>query len=280
MAVGITTGEKTFPGYYIDTKEIKVNGEAITVGKGYTSSDDQIITRQNLYNEWVADLPADAHSADGDLEGAAAIVVDKEAFADVKTIEVTFDYIYGEPMDLGPAPMTEEEITAAKEMDYNAYIGIQTENYIFRNNWDEASYGRDSEDNPGFFNRLTGWDGDNAVDYGGTFEDALIDKDGTYTVSLTTGEMGFGSDTTIRTLFVSTDIPSRAVKNEVITISDVKVKFGEGRTSDYTEIVTTGDYAQITILDSYNQSEEPVAYSMPGADTTIAITFTVSGLTE
>ena len=280
-AVGIATGEMTFPGYYIETREVKINGEPIAVGKGYTASDDQIITRENLYNEWVSELPRDAHSASGDLEGSAAIIVDKEAFADVKTIEVTFDFIYGKPMDLGEAPMTEEEITAAKEADYNAYIGIQTENYVFRNNWDEANYGRDSADNPDFFGRLTGWDADNnAVDYGGTFEDVLIDHSGTYTVSLTTGEMGFGPDTYIRLLFVSTEIPSRAVKDGVIEISDVKVKFGEGRTQDYTEINTKGDYAQITILDSYNQSEEPVAYTVPGPNTTVTITFTVSGLAD
>ena len=280
-AVGVANGEKTFNGYFIDVTEVKVNGEAIALGKGYTASDDGITTRENLYNEWVSEVPADARRADGDLEGASAIIVDKEAFAAVKTIEVTFNYIYGKPIVKDEnAPLTEDEIAAIKGGEYNAYIGIQTESYIFRNEWSEANYGRDSEANPGFFDRLTGWDADNnAVDYGGTFEDALINQNGTYTVSLTTGEMGLAEDSHIRMLFVSTEIPSRAVQEGIIEISDVKVKFGDGRTQDYTEISTSGAYARITLLDEYNQSSEPVAYTMPiGADYPITVTFTVSGM--
>lgn len=280
-AVGITTGEKTFPGYYIDVTDIKINGESVALGKGYTSSDDQITTRENLFNEWVSELPADAHRADGDLEGAAAVIVDKDAFASVKTIEVTFDYIYGEPAAAAVAPLTEDEIAAIKAAEYNVYIGVQSENYIFRNNWDEVNYGRDNVDNPGFFDRLTGWDADNnAVDYGGTFADAVITSDGTYSVSLTTGDMGFASDTLFHLLFASTDIPSRAVVEGIIAISDVKVKIGDAATQDYTEITTTGDYAGISILDDYNQAAEPFGYTVPGANQTITITFTITGLTD
>ena len=287
-AVGIKGGETYYPGYCIDVKEIKVNGEAIQIGKAYTSSDDKIETRANLYNEWVAALPEDARRADGNLDGAAPIIVDKEAFADVKTVEVTFDFVPGKAPAAAAAadaaaPLTEDEITAIKAGKYNAYTGIQTEKYTFRNEWSEANYGRDSEANPGYFNRLTGWDADNnAVDFGGTFEDALIDHNGEYTVTMTTGDMGFAEgDSKIRMLFVSTEIPSRAIDEGIIAISDVKVKFGDGRTQAYTEITTSGTYARITLLDEYNQSSEPVAYTMPiGPNTPIAITFTVSGLAE
>ena len=194
----------------------------------------------------------------------------------------TSRYIYGEPpVPAEDAPLTEDEIAAIQSGSFNAYIGIQTETYIFRNEWNEANYGRDSEENPGFFDRLTGWDADNnAVDYGGTFEDAVIDKNGTYTVSLTTGDMGLAEDQHIRMLFVSTEIPSRAVKEGVIEISDVSVKFGDKGAQSYTEINTTGDYARITILDEYSQSSEPVGYTVPGANTTVSITFTVSGMAE
>ena len=267
---------------------MKVNGEAIQIGKAYTSSDDKIETRANLYNEWVAALPEDARRADGNLDGAAPIIVDKEAFADVKTVEVTFDFVPGKAPAAAAAadaaaPLTEDEITAIKAGKYNAYTGIQTEKYTVRNEWSEANYGRDSEANPGYFNRLTGWDADNnAVDFGGTFEDALIDHNGEYTVTMTTGDMGFAEgDSKIRMLFVSTEIPSRAIDEGIIAISDVKVKFGDGRTQAYTEITTSGTYARITLLDEYNQTEEPVSYNMPiGANTSITITFTVSGMAE
>ena len=280
-AVGVVNGEKTFNGYFINVTGMKVNGETIEVGKGYTSSDDGVCTRENLYNEWVAELPSDARRADGDLEGAAPIVIDKEAFASVKTVEVTFDYIYGKPIAKDEdAPMTAEEAAELQKVDYNAYIGVQSENYIFRNTWDEASYGRDSTENPECFGQLTGWDGDNKVNYGGTFEDVLLTKDGTYTVSLTTGDMGFGSDTFFRMLFVSTEIPSKLVKDGFVKIEDVKVKIGDAATQDYTDVDVSGDYARIIIIDEYNRGDAPFGYTVPGANATISITFNVTGLTD
>jgi len=279
-AVGIVSGEKTFNGYFIDITDIKVNGESIPVGTGYTSSDDGICTRENIYNEWVGELPSDARRADGTLEGASPIIVDKEAFAAVKTVEVTFDFIYGKPVAQDTETLTDEEAAELQKVDYNAYIGVQTENYIFRNTWDEASYGRDSQDNPECFGQLTGWDGDNKVSYGGTFEDVLLTKDGTYTVSLTTGDMGFGSDTFFRMLFVSTEIPSALVNQEYVKIEDVKVKIGDAATREYTDVDTKGDYARIIIIDEYNRGEAPFGYTVPGANATISITFTVTGLTD
>ena len=281
-AVGIVNGENTFNGYFINVTEMKVNGEAIEVGKGYTSSDDGICTRENLYNEWVTELPADARRADGDLEGASPVIVDKEAFASVKSVEVTFDFIYGKPAAKNDdTPLTAEEAAELQKVDYNAYIGVQSETYIFRNSWDEASYGRDSQDNPECFGQLTGWDADNnKVNYGGTFEDALLTKDGTYTVSLTTGDMGFGSDSFFRMLFVSTDIPSKLVRDGFVTIDNVRTKIGEAATQEYTDIDATGDYVRIVVIDEYNRGDAPFGYTVPGAGTTIAITFDITGLTD
>jgi hypothetical protein len=280
-AVGIVTGEQTFNGYFINVTEMKVNGEAIELGKGYTSSDDGICTRENLYNEWVGEIPSDARRADGDLEGASAIIVDKEAFAAVKTVEVTFDFIYGKPVVKNTdAPLTAEEAAELQKVDYNAYIGVQSSSYIFRNTWDEANYGRDSE-HADYFTHLVGWDADNnAVDYGGSFEDVLLTKDGTYSVSLTTGEMGFGSDEAFRMLFVSTEIPSKLVADGYVKIEDVKVKIGDAATQSYTDVDTTGTYARIIIIDEYNRGDAPFGYTVPGANATITITFTVTGLTD
>ena len=280
-AVGITTGEQTFNGYFINVTEVKVNGETIELGKGYTSSDDGICTRENLYNEWVGEVPSDARRADGDLEGASPVIVDKEAFASVKNVEVTFDFIYGKPVVKNTdAPLTAEEAAELQKGDYNAYIGVQSTNYIFRNTWDEASYGRDSE-HADYFTHLVGWDADNnAVDYGGSFEDVLMTKDGTYSVSLTTGEMGFGADETFRMLFVSTEIPSKLVADGYVKIEDVKVKIGDAATQSYTDVDTSGTYARIIIIDEYNRGDAPFGYTVPGANATITITFTVTGLTD
>ena len=278
-AVGIVNGEKTFNGYFINVTDIKVNGESIEVGKGYTSSDNGVEMRENIFNEWVSDLPADARRADGDLEGAAPVIVDKEAFAAFKTIEVTFDFIYGKPIVKDEAaPMTQEEADALKQGSFMGYIAVQTDIYVFRNNWDEASYGLE---NPEYFNRLTGWDevdSSLAVDYGGTFVDAEIKGDGEYTVSFTTGDMGLGASKDYNMLYVSTNIPSKLVKDGFLTIDNVKAKFGSGATQEYTEVNTDGDYVAIKILDTYNQASAPsISWSVPGANETVSITFTVSG---
>ena len=277
-AVGIVNGEKTFNGYFIDVTEIKVNGEPIEIGKGYTSSDNGIETRENIYNEWVSELPADARRADADLEGAAPVIVDKEAFAAFKSIEVTFNFIYGKPIAKDEeAPLTQEEADALKQNGFNAYIGVQgKDTYVFRNSWEEASYGLA---NPEFFNRLTGWDADNnAVDYGGTFVDAEIKGDGEYTVSFTTGDMGMGATADYNMLFVSTNIPSKLVNDGFLTIDNVKVKFGSGATQEYTEVDTSGENVAIKIIDTYNQAAAPaITWTVPGANETVAITFTVSG---
>ena len=279
-AVGIAKGEQTFGGYFIDITDIKVNGESINFTTGYTSSDDGITTRENIYNEWVSELPTDARRADGILEGASPIIVEKDAFASVSSIEVTFDYIYGKPAEkAADAPLTAEEAAELQAKDYNAYIGVQTTSYIFRNAWDEANYGRDAEDGL-YFKRLTGWDDQVAVDYGGTFEDAQLTADGEYTVSLTTGDMGFGTDEAFRLLFVSTDLPSKLVKEGYVKIEDVRIKIGDMATQKYTDVDTSGDNVRIVVIDEYNRPEDPFGYNMPGANASIVITFTVTGLTD
>ncbi len=279
-AVGIVSGEKTFPGWFINVKDVKVNGESIEVGKGYTCSDDGLTTRVNLYNEWVSEVPADARVKDGDLEGVSPVIVDKAAFDVVETIEVTFDFIYGEAPAAAETALTEDEANAMLAADYNAYIGLQCkDNYTFRNAWND-SYGLNDENNPGFFGRLTGWEGSDAVDYGGTFVDAALTSSGTYTVSVTLGEMGLGATDAFNLLFVSTDIPSALVNEGYLTISDVKTKIGAQSTKEYTEVDASGDYVLIKVLDTYNQASEPFGYTMPQAGETITITFTVEGLTD
>ena len=92
-ALGIKHGELLFPGMTIKINEVRVNGAAIEIGKGYTSSDDKIETRMNLMNEWVTDLPADARSWDGILDGCTPIAITKEQLAEVQTIEIDFSLV-------------------------------------------------------------------------------------------------------------------------------------------------------------------------------------------
>ena len=281
-ALGLANGEIQYPGYCMDITSIKVNGEDVAFTEGFTTTDDKITTRVNFYNEWVTDLPDTARTSDADLTGVSAIMVDKAAFAEVKNIEITFKFVKG----AAPAAAAEEEGAGLSQAeldellakDYNAYMGVQTASYIFRNEWSDASYGLNSEANPGFFNRLTGWDADsNAVDYGGSFVDAVITGNGTYTVSLTTGEMGFGSDEKYNLLFVSTDFPAALINEGHVVISDAKIKIGEGKTIEYTEVDCEGEYARLLFVNSYGTTED-IGCTVPGPNTPITVTFTVDGL--
>ncbi len=282
LAVGMKNGEKVLPGTILQVREVKINdGDNILNGITYTNSDDGLETRANIMNKWVTDLPVDARTESGDLTNAKPVVVDPALFTGVKKIDVTFDVIKGKEApakdESEGAVMSQEDADALKAKGFHAYIGVQgKDTYIFRNAWYDA-YGRDDAENP-FFGRLTGWDQDNnAVDFGGTFADAEIPGNGEYTVSLTTGDMGFGETAAFNLLFVSTDIPSSLISSGFLKIENVKTKIGGAATQDYTEVDLTGEYALIKVVDTYNQSADPFGYTVPGAGETITITFTVSG---
>lgn len=94
MALGISNGERLYPGYSITILDVKVNGESYSLtGKPFTTSDDEICTRLNLYNAWVTSIPKDARTADGDIKHVSPTVVDSKTLGDkIKTITVEFKY--------------------------------------------------------------------------------------------------------------------------------------------------------------------------------------------
>lgn len=93
-AIGISNAEVLYPNCVIDIKEVLVNGKAYELtAKPYTTSDNGICTRMNLYNEWVSTLPESARTADGNTTDAAATVVNNEDLTHIETLEITFDFI-------------------------------------------------------------------------------------------------------------------------------------------------------------------------------------------
>lgn len=93
-ALGILHGEDLYPGYYINIREIRINGEVYNMtAKPYTTSDDASCTRVNLYNAWVSELPKEARVSDGNLSGCGPCIVDGENIGQIKTIEVEFEYV-------------------------------------------------------------------------------------------------------------------------------------------------------------------------------------------
>ena len=99
MTLCIENAEITYPGWVIDVAEIKVNGQPIAFGGTYTTSDDGVRTRVNLFNEWETELPEDARGLDEKLTDVSAVAVDPQDFAAVEAIEITFDFISPETLD-------------------------------------------------------------------------------------------------------------------------------------------------------------------------------------
>ncbi|MFT4143028.1 MAG: hypothetical protein QM644_01125 [Mobilitalea sp.] len=135
------------------------------------------------------------------------------------------------------AEVTQEEAAQAPEKTqgeainfdpngtYHAALGVQTCNtlWIGRYAYYEAEanqqYGTDQ-----YSVLFSGGEAtNNYVEYAGTFNDAEIKGNGTYTVSLSGAD--FANEVTLSQLHVATDIPM----NESISISDVKMKIN-GRT--------------------------------------------------
>ena len=90
-ALAIGNGELLYPGYIIEIEEVLINGEPYElIARPYTTSDDGSCTRVNLFNEWVTQVPAEARTADGSLDGCSASIIDRAL--DIETITITFRY--------------------------------------------------------------------------------------------------------------------------------------------------------------------------------------------
>lgn len=175
-------------------------------------------------------------------------------------------------------PVEEEQNEFDPNGTYHAYIGIQTPTWIFRNAWDDASYGIDS----GCFDQLGFIDGE-WIAQGGTFTDVEITGNGTYTVKVEgydfsgtfNDEAILGADGLFNLLFVSTDLPV----NDAVVISNVVLKM------DGTEIVTqdtafldsdSKEVQKVLLANIWNNDIEDLPYYAAPTQS-IEISFDVSG---
>ena len=107
-AVGVANGEVAFGAetLILTIDSVKIDGlEIQPSGTAYTSSDDAIVTRANLYNSWVSSLPDDARTAN-DASDMSATAYDLASIGEWTTMEVTFTV-----SGLGGAAATEEATT-------------------------------------------------------------------------------------------------------------------------------------------------------------------------
>ena len=95
-AIGISNGEALYPNYLVNIKEVRINDEIYRLkGRAYTTSDDGVCTRVNLYNEWVTSVPKTARLPGGNLAGATPTPINRNdaVIAEIKTIEIDFEYV-------------------------------------------------------------------------------------------------------------------------------------------------------------------------------------------
>ncbi|MHB8128044.1 MAG: hypothetical protein ACYDEX_03505 [Mobilitalea sp.] len=186
IAPMINNGEASFPGYCMTVDSIMVNGAAIEFTKGYTSSDDAIVTRANIYNTWVTEIPIDARTADGNLEGISAVTVDPTLFAEVTTLSVTFTLSEGTGAAAAPTVAPTEAPYVAPSA-FKAFIMYSAAE--------------------------NGWECFEPLESGANT--ATVLGDGTYTVTLKASDIAAtGAPTTPNVLIV--DIPELATAMEAL----------------------------------------------------------------
>lgn len=90
----VVQGETLFPGYTLRIDKVLINGQEVTFSKGYTTSDNGVDTRVNIFNSWASVTDnSTSRSYDGNLKDATPNILNPDLYPEVKTIQVTFTYI-------------------------------------------------------------------------------------------------------------------------------------------------------------------------------------------
>lgn len=165
-----------------------------------------------------------------------------------------------------------EEAAVTYSGEYNAFMGIQTNTtlWIFRNAYDDPTYGFGTEEFKGLSSVAAGA----TTAYEGTFTDAVIDGDGTYTVTLENPD--FQDEERLSLLYISTDIPL----SDSIKVTDVKVKFDGSTKFTFDEAILDKEskqYVKILCQNDWNPDVKDLFF-YPWPTKKIELTFTISGL--
>ncbi len=255
----------------IDGKEVAVNRSA---GKDFWTegtgdySDKVCIRLAGGYNEWTDKY------------------IDKPV--NFTTIEYTItlnSFLVAEPdvVEFDPALLSGV---------YDAYISFQCpDTWVYRDDWmNEASGGialwKDIADN---FNHVTWNEGATPEEQniGGTFTDAVIDGNGTYTLTLTGADPGFKGSEKYNMLKVSTTIPYSCLENGLeITEASVSID-GKKPVTDFVLFENkvssdkypeyNGSYISIEFINTYNSDNPAALDSVQIPRESMVCKFTVKG---
>ena len=178
---------------------------------------------------------------------------------------------------------------------YNAYIGVQTTPYSFRNSWDDGTYGLGT----GYFeDYMVVWGSGDAPEetfpaYADNFDwdingyaipvdytDATVNGDGTYTVSMDGFDWSIDGASAFNFVIVSTDIPFADFDPNANPTAFVKsaslVVDGQVTATIENPPIEGGEYLKINVVNIWNTDCPAYNGAYPTDD--IAVEFTIEGL--
>lgn len=243
-------------GFTLVPKTVKIGDAVYDWSKGTAYKDGDNI-RMSVRNEWGSDENANP------LEGQIAPINKGDVIA------FTFEVKEGAPTKDEPEPTPE----VAKE--YHAYIGVQTDTWDYRDEWEKDAKNKNYD----FFTQMNIGGGPQDV----TYTDATITDNGEYTVKVDGADLS--TATKFNMLYVSTDIPCTMsgvkVTNAVVTIdgtevakldtAPVKKECLEGGKKYYMFMVTN-TYANAGDIDA------PAAFDYVMPEKSVEIKFTIEGM--
>ncbi len=107
MDVEIKNGEINYPYNFMQIDSVKINGEAVSVGNAYTTSDNDQDSRVNLYNTWVGSV-SEGRTNGLEYSQVTATPLQDSDLKNIKTIEVTFTLMEGEEPEPVPYELPSE----------------------------------------------------------------------------------------------------------------------------------------------------------------------------
>jgi hypothetical protein len=265
-------------------------GKTITVGSGDTAKtynwpaqlmqDSAGSVRLSVCNQW-------ASAAE---KAAANPISDMIPVAAGDTISFTF-YVTGD----APAPAataTPAAVSTQASTSYDAYLGFQTDTYVFRNVFNDDTYGLNSKEID-YKTEVGYWDNSKLAKQKVTITDATMTDNTTYTVAMSgldlTTLKGTKSTDTASTafnmLFISTSIP---LSMKGVEVKNATLKIDGNVVKEYTTLPCKGDasgYYQFMLADGYAPSDGTKDAAYPSGDllkvlptSSIEVSYTVSGV--
>ena len=273
--------------------DFNLKGTSITVGEGadaktyawnaqiYQDANKSI--RLSVCNQW-------ATAAENEI--ANPFKNSKDMIEVKKGDKITFNFQVAKG---APAPVktaTPGAIDNTPKKAYDAYLGFQTDTYVFRNTWNDENYGLNSKEID-YKTEVGSWDNDKLVKNKVTFTDASMTDNTTYTVAVDGLNLQAikGSKATdqvskqFNMLFVSTTIP---LSMKGVKMTKATLKIDGNVVKEYTVAPCKGDavgYYQFMLANAYGPGDGTVDCPYPDGDTLkvmptskIEVSYTLSGV--